>query len=86
MAQQLNNAAMSACIALLKSMEAIEDLNSDHGVLNEIQFGLVKTYHELTDALSLASGINAKKVSRDIIISENELLQVLLVTRKGGVQ
>jgi hypothetical protein len=83
MTTSLNNAAMGACVAMLRSIEGIEEIRGESGLLGEIQFNLVKAYHELTDALSRVSGADAHKVSRNIIISEIESLRALVAARTG---
>lgn len=83
MSQSLIDASMRAAIALLKSIESLQDsiddaATIDASCLHDIQFDLVVAHKELTDELSLVLGLDAAKVARDVIVSEMESMRTVL--------
>lgn len=78
MSHPLNEVGMRVCVKLLNAIESIAEENGDSGQMNDVLFGLVEAYNDLTGVLSMVSGIDAAKVTRDTINTELELKRAWL--------
>lgn len=83
MSSPLTEVGMSVCVTLLNAIESISEEEGDSGPMNDVLFGLVEAYNDLTGVLSMVSGIDAAKVTRDTISTELELRRAWLHSAMG---
>lgn len=88
MTSTLIDASMRACVGLANAIESLQEemdaAGTDGPYLGDIQADLVDTYHALTAQLSVQLGADARKMVRDMIVSDIQAARAVLRAMAEG--